>query len=87
MSLHSPPFSGLATAFLAAGSESVLASLWPVDDRATTLLMQMIGLEKAKNNNWTGAQKTAISRFTKMHPEYEHPRFWASFLLFRPLDG
>ncbi len=86
MSLHSPPFSGLATAFLAAGSDSVLASLWPVDDRATTLLMEMIGLEKAKNSNWTGAQKTAISKFIKMHPEYEHPRFWASFLLFRPLE-
>jgi CHAT domain-containing protein len=68
----------LSRAFLAAGAPSVVASLWSVDDAATSLLMTSFyshlraGVEKAE----------ALRRAQReTRTKYPHPYFWASFVL------
>jgi len=87
LSLHSPPFSGLASAFLAAGSEMVMSTLWPVDDKATTIFINAIGNQKTKTNTWSEAHQHAISAFIKSNQDYAHPKFWAPFTIFKALDN
>ena len=85
LSLHSPPFSGLASAFLAAGSDMVMATLWPVDDEATTIFISMIGKEKTRTNTWSEAHQQAIPKFIASNQRYAHPKFWAPFTIFKGL--
>lgn len=69
---------GLIRGFFAAGAERLLASLWVVDDSATTNLMQsfysnlLAGKQPA--SALRDAQLTALSK-------HAHPFFWASFIL------
>jgi len=77
---------GLARAFLEAGADAVLASLWPVDDRAARDLMtafyrrlvaglpRAAALAAAKRE-----QRRAYGRH--LYPERAHPYFWAAFVL------
>jgi len=71
---------GLTRAFLSAGSRSVLASLWEVNDRSTLLLMSSFygdlrhedkGLALAK------AQREMLGHGGR----FAHPYFWAPFVL------
>ena len=73
---------GLTEAFLHAGSKSVLASLSPVSDRATTDLMKnfyqnLLTKDKAKS--------LALAQRAMLHDEtnrkFTHPRYWANFVL------
>ena len=81
-SAYSPPLSGLASAFLAAGSEKVLASSWAVEDTATKLFMIKLVEERALGKGWSAAKRAAIKRLRTEHPEYSHPYYWAPFLIF-----
>ena len=54
-SSFSPPFSGLASAFLASGAEKVLVSLWQVDDEATRHFMEE--LVSSEKNQKLGLQQ------------------------------
>ncbi|HKP12059.1 MAG TPA: CHAT domain-containing protein, partial [Blastocatellia bacterium] len=69
---------GLNRAFIYAGASSVIASLWQVDDQATSLLMKAFygnlkrGLSKAE------ALQAAQIATRKKHP---HPYYWAAFVL------
>ena len=72
---------GLAGIALKAGARSALASLWSIDDKATSILMnkfyqqlQQNGLSKAK------ALQTA-QQYLLGYYRYQHPAYWASFLL------
>jgi CHAT domain-containing protein len=72
---------GLAGLALKAGARSALASLWVVDDKATSLLMKKFyqklqhqGLSKAK------ALQTA-QQYLLGYYRYRHPAYWAPFLL------
>jgi CHAT domain-containing protein len=69
---------GLARGFFAAGSPSLLISLWTVDDDATAELMT----EFYKNVRETGSLTTALRhsqlRVMKSKP---HPFFWSPFVL------
>ncbi len=72
---------GLGGLAIKAGAQSALASLWLVDDAATTQLMkefyqqwQRKGVTKAK------ALQLAQQRLLKQS-RYQHPVFWSSFLL------
>jgi CHAT domain-containing protein/Tfp pilus assembly protein PilF len=68
----------LNRAFIYAGASSVIASLWTVDDQATSLLMQTFygylkqGLSKAEALQ---AAQAATRR------QYPHPYYWAAFVL------
>ena len=72
---------GIAGAALKSGAESVLATLWKVDDKAASLLIaqfyQNIGTgEMTKAQALRNAQKKLIR-----DRKFEHPEFWAPFLL------
>ena len=82
LSTYSSPFSGLASSFLAAGSNQVLASQWDVGSKSTTLLMQHILENKNVNNSWSTAQRFGTKDFIQNYPEYSSPYYWAPFILF-----
>ena len=71
---------GLVRSFLYAGARSVVASLWPVDDRATALLMESFyaGLEsgRSKAQSLADAQRAMLRE-----PEHANPFYWAAFQL------
>jgi CHAT domain-containing protein len=72
---------GLAGVALKAGTRSALASLWFVDDRATTQLIvsfyrQLLKKEVNKAEALRAAQLELIH-----NADTEHPAFWAPFLL------
>jgi CHAT domain-containing protein/tetratricopeptide (TPR) repeat protein len=72
----------LMRAFLHAGASSVVASLWKVDDRATSELMiefyrQFRGTaSKSKAESLRNAKLKMLQR-----PEWDHPFYWAAFVL------
>ena len=69
---------GLTRAFLYAGTPSVIASLWGVDDQATALLM-----ERFYTHLQAGVGKGEALRQAQMdvRAEYPHPYYWAAFVL------
>jgi CHAT domain-containing protein/Tfp pilus assembly protein PilF len=76
-------FVGLTQAFLSAGSESVVATLWEVDDRSTVDLMTEFygrlndpGVDDNKSAALAFAQKGLRSE-----TKYRHPYYWAPFVL------
>lgn len=77
---------GLQRGFKKAGAQSMLMSLWKVDDEATCLLMTEF------YKNWIGEKKTkhdaleAAKDVVRSHKEkgWNAPKYWASFIL---LDG
>ncbi len=71
---------GLGSAFLSAGVPAVLASLWPVDDAATTRLMKHFYDALARGETAAAALRTA-QRELRSDPRSEHPFFWAGFVL------
>lgn len=68
---------GLTRGFLYAGSRSIVASLWSVDDQATAQLM------KAFYENLAGMNKVAALRRAQIatRQNFPHPFFWAAFQL------
>lgn len=70
----------LAQAFSVAGSKSMLASLWRVEDESTSALMvefyRQLLAGKSKAEALRQAQLTVMQR-----PECKHPFFWAPFQL------
>lgn len=76
-------FVGLARAFLLAGSGSVLASLWKVDDRSTVELMEAFYQRLGRQNSApAGARALALTqRRMRASGEYSHPFYWAPFIL------
>lgn len=68
---------GLARGFFYAGSQAILASLWSVDDEATSYLMSKFyaGLKTMnKRDALRAAQRAAKEK-------YPHPFYWAAFQL------
>lgn len=68
---------GLARGFLYAGSRSIVASLWKVEDRATSFLMTRF-YENLKTRNKRDALREAQLATRRQHP---HPFYWAAFQL------
>jgi CHAT domain-containing protein/Tfp pilus assembly protein PilF len=71
---------GLVQAFLYAGADGVLASLWPVEDRATAQLMQhfyrSLGAGRSEATALAEAQRAMLRDRATVHPFY-----WAGFVL------
>jgi CHAT domain-containing protein len=81
-------FVGLTRAFLYAGSTSVMATLWEVDDASTLDLMkqfygglQVAGSVQDKADALAQAQRKLLST-----DRYKHPYYWAPFLLVGEMD-
>jgi tetratricopeptide (TPR) repeat protein len=70
---------GLMTrAFFAAGTPRVVASLWSVDDQATTDLLTTFMRERENYDNDADALRAAM---LTTREQYAEPYFWASFVL------
>jgi CHAT domain-containing protein len=69
----------MGKAFLSAGSKSVAMSLWSVSENSSVKLMNEffsnLKAGQGKLDAWTAARKTLRVN------EYEHPFFWAAFIL------
>jgi CHAT domain-containing protein/Tfp pilus assembly protein PilF len=71
---------GLSRGFIYAGTPSILATLWKVDDPATYKLMELF------YKNWKqGMSKPEALRIAQMTlknmPQYRHPYYWAPFVM------
>ncbi len=76
---------GLQRGFKKAGANSILMSLWKVDDEATCLLMTEFyrnWLDGKSKHDALKAAKQAV----RSHPGWENPRYWAAFILLDGLD-
>jgi CHAT domain-containing protein len=76
-------FVGLTRAFLYAGSTSVMATLWEVDDASTLELMKLFysGLTGTASNEDKAAALASAQRALLTSTKYRHPYFWAPFVL------
>jgi CHAT domain-containing protein len=76
---------GLQRGFKKAGANSILMSLWEVDDKATQILMTQF------YKNWLSGQSKHQSLLSAQKflretegGKYNEPKYWAAFIL---LDG
>jgi CHAT domain-containing protein len=69
---------GLVQAFLQAGASSVVASLWPVDDRATSDLMTVMHRNLRRGASPARALADA-QRQLRRQQRTSHPFYWAAF--------
>ncbi len=76
---------GMSRAFLAAGSRSVVVSLWPVASKATERLMVAFYRHLRGGANAADALRSAklemIEQARKTNPAEAHPFFWAPFIM------
>lgn len=70
---------GFSMAFLAAGSASVVSSLWNVDDASTAQFMK--SFYRHLLNGDTKAAALRSSKIEMMRLENRHPFYWAPFVL------
>jgi CHAT domain-containing protein len=74
---------GLSRAFLSAGSQAVLATLWPVDDRSTMEFMQNF-YHRFATNPLAGSSSALVAAqrvFVSNGKSTAHPYYWAPFVL------
>jgi len=76
-------FVGLNRAFLAAGSESVLATLWRVDDQASVSLMKKFyaRLNGADGGSAAASALAQAQRELRRSPQLGHPYYWAAYVV------
>jgi len=72
---------GLTRAFLYAGAQSVLASLWDVSDRATAELMERFYGRLARGEAKDEALRSAQVEMLRAKGPRSHPFYWAGFQL------
>lgn len=71
---------GLQRAFLVAGAEAVIMSLWKVDDEATQHLMNNFYANWVKNNDRQKAFKQAQQQLMA-NPKFKAPLYWGAFVM------
>jgi CHAT domain-containing protein len=69
---------GLTSAFLSAGVPVVVSSRWPVDDRATAVLMQHFYDRLAAGESVSSALRDA-QLAVRANRRTSHPFYWAGF--------
>jgi len=72
---------GLTRGFMHAGASSVVASLWEVDDRATSELMQLFYSNMLERGMKTSEALRAAQNSIRQRPEWRSPHYWAAFTL------
>ena len=73
-------FVGMTHAFLGTGSQSVLASLWAVNDQSTRAFMVTF-YRYLREHSGPEALALAQRDFRRLQPRYRAPYFWAPFVL------
>jgi CHAT domain-containing protein len=74
-------FVGLTHGFMAAGSRSVVASLWKVDDRATSVLMAEFYKAMLQDGLPPAAALRSAKEKVRQQNGWQAPYFWAGFVL------
>ena len=76
-------FVGMTRAFLAAGTNSVLATLWDVDDHASVTMMKRFyeRLKQSENGANAAAALAAAQRDLRTSKDLNHPYYWAPFVM------
>jgi CHAT domain-containing protein/Tfp pilus assembly protein PilF len=69
---------GLRRAFLVAGAETVVMSLWKVNDQTTRVLMEAYYSNLLAGQGRATALREAMSELRRTRP---HPHYWAPFLV------
>jgi CHAT domain-containing protein len=72
---------GLAGMAVRAGARSTIASLWSVDDAATSKFMIALYQSLASANVTRAASLRTAQQALLKDPKYNHPYFWAPFVL------
>lgn len=72
---------GLTYGFMAAGSKTVVASLWQVDDRATAALMRHFYKSMLQEGMTPPAALKSAKEHVRRQKGWEAPYFWAGFVL------
>ena len=70
---------GLNQAFLAAGTPTVMASLWPIDDSVSSILM--VNFYDALGPEGKAKALADVQRRFIRDPQRAHPYFWAAFTI------
>jgi len=72
----------LSRSFLLAGAKSVIATLWPVDDKAGSTIMTNFYTNLASGNSKSKAlRKAKLSYIDDAKPSFSHPYYWAGYQL------
>lgn len=69
---------GLQRAFKNAGANTIIMSLWEVDDQATSLMMQTFYRNLVKGK---GKRESFITARQTVKKKYPDPRYWAAFIM------
>jgi CHAT domain-containing protein len=72
---------GLTRGFIYAGAERVVASLWQVDDQATTQLMKYFYRGMFNERLWPAAALRAAQIKMSRNSRWAAPYFWAGFVI------
>jgi len=70
---------GLASAFFYAGAQSILMSLWNVNDKATSVFMASFYRHYASGMG--KAESLRRAKLKMLNSSYRHPFYWAPFVL------
>lgn len=76
---------GLARSFFFSGTRSVLASLWPVNDKAVVDLMREFYRQILAGN--TAAEALQLAKIKLLRTSRRHPFYWAGFVLIGDPDA
>lgn len=77
---------GLQRGFKQAGTNSLLMSLWPVNDGATCKLMTNFYSNWIEHKMSKHDALEAAKKAVRETPGWEDPKFWAAFILLDALD-
>lgn len=77
---------GLQRGFKKAGANSILMSLWKVDDEATCMLMTEFYRYWIGQGNTKHKALELAKEAVRNHPGWEDPKYWAAFILLDGLD-
>jgi CHAT domain-containing protein len=72
---------GLTSGFMHAGASSVAATLWKVDDNATSELMEHFYTNMLQNNMRPAEALRAAQNVLRHDPRWQSPHYWAAFTL------
>jgi CHAT domain-containing protein/TolA-binding protein len=72
---------GLTRGFMYAGASSVVASLWKVDDEATSELMKRFYSNMLQRGMTPAAALRAAQNSIRQEPHWSSPYYWAAFTL------
>jgi CHAT domain-containing protein len=72
---------GLTRGFMHAGASSVVASLWKVDDEATSELMKHFYLNMLQKGMTPSEALREAQNTIRQNPLWQSPHFWAAFTL------